>query len=99
MIGYIDVAGGGMDGALQPVITRDEFKRTKGRRAAFEAIADACEDVLSQALDSVSTEQTSRRLGALNVLLNDCLTSVARTSQNARRAAQSRGRDAPTVPT
>ena len=95
VIGYIDVAGGGMDGALQPVITRDEFKRTKGRRAAFEAIADACEDVLSQALDSVSTEQTSRRLGALNVLLNDCLTSVARTSQNARRAAQSRGRDAP----
>ena len=37
VLGYLDVhdVDGGSDGALKPVITRDEFKKTKGRRGTM----------------------------------------------------------------
>lgn len=60
---------GGSDGALKPVITRDEFKKTKGRRGAYLKLIEHTEGQLRDVLDAVNSKRSDRRMGSLEVML------------------------------
>ena len=84
LVGYIDVDS--PPGApLQPVITRDEFKRTRGRRAAFQRVVDECEAELEAALEGINKAQSDKDLTALEDLLTQCLSSVSKEDNRRRR--------------
>lgn len=67
-----------MGSALEPVITRDEFARTKHRGAVYAAL-HGLEDELSSALDSVLVAQADESLAELEDMLQLSLAKVAKT--------------------
>ena len=53
VVGFIDIIGP-RNGPLQPVITRDEFKNTRGRTEAYTALIEACESQLIRAIEAAN---------------------------------------------
>ena len=76
VVGFIDVRGS-RSGPLQPVITRDEFKNTRGRTKAYAAIIDACEGALLEAIEEANAQQSESSLSKLEDTLTSCLARVA----------------------
>ena len=88
VVGYIDIRGA-RDGPLQPVITRDEFKNTRGRTAAYEAIIAACEGPLEAAIEAANLRVSEKSL----LKLEDTITAVlAGVAEKDREAATARER-------
>ena len=54
---------------MKPVITRDEFKKTKGRRGAYLKLIEHTEGQLRDVLDAVNSKRSDRRMGSLEVML------------------------------
>ena len=96
VLGFIDISnqeGTAQGGALQPVITRDEFKRTRYRKKMFEYLIDLCEDKLEKALMFANKAQSDNKLVVLESILTNVLSTVSR-EDNRRRAEGSEGLDA-----
>lgn len=84
VVGYIDMDSP-QGAALQPVITRDDFKRTRGRRTAFESVVEACEAELEAALEGINKAQSDKDLIALEDMLTQCLHTVSKEDNRRRR--------------
>lgn len=86
--GFIDIRGD-RAGPLQPVITRDEFKNTRGRQAAYQTLIDACEAPLAAAIEEANQVNSEKSLSRLE----DTVTAVlARVAEDERREASARDR-------
>ena len=70
--------------AAKPVITRDEFKRTRYRKRMFEYLIDLCEQKLEKALGRANKEQSDNKLVVLEDILTNVLSTVSR-EDNRRR--------------
>lgn len=89
VLGYLDISneeGTQHGGALQPVITRDEFKRTRYRKKMFEYLIDICEQKLEKALLQANRAQSDNKLVMLENILTNCLAGVSR-EDNRRRSS------------
>eukprot|EP00966_Prymnesium_polylepis_P254988 5891688-Prymnesium_polylepis.1 len=64
---------GSRSGPLQPVITRDEFKNTRGRSAAYDAIVQSCEVPLQEAIERANEQQSEKSLSKLEATLTSVL--------------------------
>ena len=77
VVGYIDIRSNNKEsrgaGPLQPVITRDEFKNTRGRKAAYAALIHAVEEPLLEAIDAANRQTSEKSL----VKLESVLTQVS----------------------
>lgn len=90
VLGFLDISneeGSSQGGALQPVITRDEFKRTRYRKKMFEYIIDICEQKLEKALSHANRAQSDNKLVVLENILTNCLAGVSR-EDNKRRGSE-----------
>ena len=76
--GYISVTGS-REGALQPVITRDEFKRTRMRKACFTELLAVTESRLEEALEQINERNTDASMTKLEGVLSACLQGVTRS--------------------
>ncbi|QDZ23574.1 hypothetical protein HOP50_10g61130 [Chloropicon primus] len=88
VLGFIDISneeGSAQGGALQPVITRDEFKRTRYRKRMFEYLIELCEQKLEKALSTANKAQSDNKLVVLEDILTNVLSTVSR-EDNRRRA-------------
>lgn len=74
--GYIDMRGAQEGGPLQPVITRDEFKKTQYRAAAYTAI-EAVEPPLLEAVAAANAYSSERSFITLEETLTEVLAEVA----------------------
>jgi len=93
VLGFLDISneeGSSQGGALQPVITRDEFKRTRYRKKMFEYLIAQCEQTLEQALGQANKAQSDNKLVVLENILTNCLAGVSR-EDNRRRSAGGEG--------
>lgn len=72
LLGYIEVGE-----IVHPVITRDDFVRTKGRIIFYDAIL-ALEDDIKNALDRINEAQRDTTLNRLEDVLRRVLASIAR---------------------
>jgi len=80
VLGYIDMRGardGAREGPLQPVITRDEFKNTRHRAAAYAAIMEAVEPPLLEAIAAANAYSSERSFSTLEKTLTEVLAKVA----------------------
>ena len=59
------------------VITRDEFKNTRGRASAYDRIVEACEAPLQAAIDAANEQQSEKSLSKLEETLTAVLSRVA----------------------
>jgi len=84
VVGFIDVVGS-RTGPLQPVITRDEFKNTRGRTEAYEAIMAACEAPLELAIQQANQFTSAKSFSKLEQTLTEVLAKVA---EDERRQAE-----------
>ena len=90
VVGFLDISneeGTQHGGALQPVITRDEFKRTRYRKKMFEYLIDICEQKLEKALSQANRAQSDNKLVMLENILTNCLAGVSR-EDNRRRGSE-----------
>ena len=76
--GYISITGD-REGALQPVITRDEFKRTRGRKACFTELLSRTEERLEEALEQINERNSDASMSKLEGVLSACLQGVTRS--------------------
>eukprot|EP00931_Biecheleriopsis_adriatica_P112973 TRINITY_DN8788_c0_g1_i1.p1 TRINITY_DN8788_c0_g1~~TRINITY_DN8788_c0_g1_i1.p1 ORF type:complete len:648 (-),score=156.97 TRINITY_DN8788_c0_g1_i1:19-1908(-) len=84
LVGYIDVIGSD-EGPLRPMITRDEFKNTRGRLNAYRELAEACEEPLAEALSSVNSVRSMKSLESLEEVLTTELRRVDKQEKRAER--------------
>lgn len=75
LIGYIDVLGND-GGPLQPMITRDEFKQTTGRAAAYAKISQECEKLLSEAIEKANRRTADESMQGMEQALTAILSSL-----------------------
>lgn len=79
LLGYIEVGE-----IVRPVITRDDFVRSKGRNIFYEAIL-GLEDEIKNALDRVNEAQRDTTLNRLEDVLREVLASLARQDRRQLR--------------
>jgi len=72
LLGYIEVGE-----IVRPVITRDDFQRSKGRTVLYEAIL-SLEDEIKEALDRVNEAHRDNTLNRLEDVLRDVLEELAK---------------------
>jgi len=84
LVGYIDVNGED-DGPLQPMITRDEFKNTRGRGAAYRDLMKICEERLAEALAAANSDRNMKSLEHLESVLTEELRKVENQDKRAAR--------------
>eukprot|EP00929_Paragymnodinium_shiwhaense_P119226 TRINITY_DN91106_c0_g1_i1.p1 TRINITY_DN91106_c0_g1~~TRINITY_DN91106_c0_g1_i1.p1 ORF type:complete len:662 (-),score=155.84 TRINITY_DN91106_c0_g1_i1:154-2139(-) len=72
LVGYIDIKGSD-NGPLRPVITRDDFVRTKDRKKAYKAIADKTEMAALEALEAANNARSQKTMQELEKALTDSL--------------------------
>jgi len=87
LVGYIDVLGED-EGPLRPMITRDEFKNTKGRVVAYRKLAKVCEERLFEALTLANNQHSMKSLQSLEDVLSIELQRVERAEKRAERLKQ-----------
>lgn len=71
VLGFVDVSN-----LVEPVITRDEFKRSTSRVAVYKALC-GLEKELRAALEKVSVEQRDKSMASLETVLRGVLARVA----------------------
>ena len=76
VVGFIDILGP-RNGPLQPVITRDEFKNTRGRTEAYARLMEATEEPLLRAIEAANERVSERSLSKLEEKITAVLASVA----------------------
>ncbi|CAE8610157.1 unnamed protein product [Polarella glacialis] len=84
LVGYVDILGSDT-GALRPMITRDEFKHTRGRLASYKALADLCEEPLLAALEGVNEARSMKSLQQLEDVLTEELRRVDKQEKREQR--------------
>ena len=87
LIGYIEV-----NGAVEPVLTRDEFPMGGKRTRFYEAVL-SIEDELKEALDQVIESQRDTTLNKLEEVLEDVLAELARQDKLQFRTESAPGRE------
>jgi hypothetical protein len=87
LLGYIEVGE-----LAQPVITRDDFQRNKGRTVLYEAIL-ALEDEVKAALDRVNQAHRDNTLNRLEDVMRDVLEDLAREDRLRLRSELGPGRE------
>jgi len=83
VLGFIDVLGSD-EGPLRPVITRDEFKLTDGRDAAYRVIMNTCEMPLLLAIKNANKRTHNKTLGCMENALTAALARVSQEDKAAR---------------
>jgi len=91
LLGYIEVGE-----IVKPVITRDDFQRSKGRTALYEGIL-SLEPHIKQALDRVKEAQRDTTLTRLEDVLRDVLNDLARQDRLRLRSELTAGREPGTL--
>lgn len=76
VVGFIDIIGP-RNGPLQPVITRDEFKNTRGRSEAYQILMAECEAPLIAAIEAANERVSERSLSKLEDTITAVLAGVA----------------------
>jgi len=83
VMGYMDVIGCD-NGPLRPVITRDEFKRAEGRGKAFEAIMEACEELILDAIEKTNSKRKDQSMKGLEDALTSALSRMSKEERMKR---------------
>merc|ERR1740124_469747 len=78
VVGYIEVGG-----IVEPVITRDEFRRTKNRSALYRVIINTIEPILLREIEKVNKRRRVLEMGRLGNILSKCF-NVAVKKENER---------------
>lgn len=84
LVGYMDILGSDT-GALRPMITRDEFKNTRNRSAAYRQLSELCEDRLVAALEGANEARSMKSLQQLEDLLTQELHRVDKHEKREKR--------------
>jgi len=78
LVGYIEVGQ-----VLEPVITRDEFRRTSARAKVYKTIIKEVEPVLSELISSANKKRRVLEMGKLGSIISKCF-NVAIRKENQR---------------
>lgn len=71
--GYIEVGD-----VVEPVITRDEFRRNDRRKMLYQAIVKAIEPELTRLVEEVNSNRRTLEMGRLGSILSKCFNSAIR---------------------
>ena len=88
MLGYIEVGR-----SLDPVLTRNEFKRTLRRKEVYDLLY-SMEEHLMHVLNEVVLLETDKSMAALEAVLGDSMAALLRMDQRALK--EERNADVPT---
>jgi len=75
LLGYIDVLGDDR-GPLQPMITRDEFKQTPMRAAAYATISQMCEERVLETIEKANRRTEDESFQEMEKTLTTLLSSL-----------------------
>lgn len=78
LVGYIEVGD-----VLEPVITRDEFRRTSTRAKIYKAIITEVEPVLGELINNANKKRRVLEMGKLGSIISKCF-NVAIRKENER---------------
>jgi len=82
--GYIEVSD-----VVEPVITRDEFRRNDDRKALYEAIVKSIEPDLLKLVEEVNSMRRTLEMGRLGSILSKCFNSAVRKDNHRLEGAAS----------
>jgi len=82
--GYIEVGD-----VVEPVITRDEFRRTGIRKQLYEAIVKSIEPELVKLVEEVNAARRTLEMGRLGSILSKCFNSAIRKDNHRMEGAAS----------
>eukprot|EP00494_Astrolonche_serrata_P005845 UN05862 len=75
--GFIEVGH-----VLEPVITRDEFRRTSKRKQLYEAIIEDIEPQLKKMVEEVNQARRTLEMGRLGSILSKCFNAAVKKDNN-----------------
>jgi len=75
--GYIEVSN-----VVEPVITRDEFRRTSRRKDLYQAIIEKIEPDLLKLVEEVNNQRRTLEMGRLGSILSKCFNSAIRKDKH-----------------
>jgi len=67
---------------IEPVITRDEFRRTKKRKLLYTAVCEQVEPELLKMVEEVNQQRRTLEMGRLGNILSKCFNAAVRKDNN-----------------
>ena len=75
-VGFIEVGD-----IVEPVITRDEFRRTAKRSALYKAIVNELEPIIVAAITAVNKKRRVLEMGRLGNILSKCFNMTVKKEE------------------